>query len=244
MMQSQVADRQSRVATPRSPGRRPTLDSGLRNRDPRLDVYAVSLPARVYTGDFYFTSQQTDRYWIALGDVAGKGIHAAVFMAMIHEELERLSSETDGPAELIASLNRTLAAHMPANRFVTAAVASLDRSGALEIVNAGHPPVLLRSEAGEIHPIPATGPVLGVFSSATWKSRRVQMQPNDSVLFFTDGLLEAESADGTEFGLERAVRSFAATSIPDAATAGRALLREVEPFLRTDDLTLVLLRRR
>lgn len=212
-------------------------------RHSELDIYAVSLPARAFTGDFYFISRQSERTWIAVGDVAGKGLHAAVFMAMIHEELERLSARAEGPAELAATLNATLAAHLPDNRFVTAAVATIDPTGWLEIVNAGHCPVLIRRE-NEIKTVSATGPVLGVFTSPSWKTRRLLMQPRDSVLLFTDGLLEAQSQDGSEFGLERATTSFASAPDHDATAAGKALLREVEPFRRHDDLTLVLLRRR
>lgn len=210
---------------------------------PDLDIYAISLPARAFTGDFYFVSRQRDRTWIALGDVAGKGIHAAVFMAMIHEELERLSAQAEGAAALTAALNATLATHLPHNRFATAAVASIDGNGWLDIVNAGHCPVLFR-RGDEIQTWNATGPVLGVFSNPSWKTRRLLLQPEDLMLLFTDGLLEAQSRDGSEFGLEETVRSFANASRDHAAAAGKALLEDLAPFRRHDDLTMMLLRKR
>src|SRR2546430_11080071 len=100
---------------------------GPRNREtpqPRYDVHAISLPARTFTGDFWFTHFAGDRLWFALGDVAGKGLPAAIVMAMIQEELEhRITSCARAgcdPATTMKRLHQFLKPLLPPNPFATA----------------------------------------------------------------------------------------------------------------------------
>src|SRR4030081_584857 len=111
---------------------------------PIADVHAFSKAARTFTGDFYITHRDSDRLWFVLGDVAGKGLPAAVIMAMIQEELEHriTSCATAGcdPATTMHRLDAFLKPLLPSNRFATAVIGWLDDDGSLTIVNAGHCP--------------------------------------------------------------------------------------------------------
>jgi serine phosphatase RsbU (regulator of sigma subunit) len=115
------------------------------------DVHAVSIPARTFTGDFWFTRRTDDRLWFALGDVAGKGLNAALVMAMIQEELEqRIKSCARAgcnPATTMQRLHGFLRPLLPRNRFATVAIGWLRDDGLLTIVNGGHcPPLVLRAD--------------------------------------------------------------------------------------------------
>src|SRR5688572_8500495 len=102
-------------------------------------VLAVSRPARTFTGDFYVTHRTDERLWLALGDVAGKGLPAAIVMAMIQEELEHriaACAETRcNPATTMGRLHEFLEPLLPSNRFATAVIATLRDDGELTIAN-------------------------------------------------------------------------------------------------------------
>ena len=213
---------------------------------PSFDVYATSIPAGIYTGDFYYYSEVPEAFRLAVGDVAGKGIHAAVFMAMIHEELERLTDCGASTRELTESLNRLLRDQMPRNRFATMAVACIDPLGNATIVNAGHCPVLVRRNSGIVDVIHSHGPALAFFDSSSWRGEGIQLAPGESLLFYTDGLLEARSRQGEEFGLERIIAAYAGASTAVARDTVQTVIRSADEFsggTRQDDLTVLSVRR-
>jgi serine phosphatase RsbU (regulator of sigma subunit) len=148
---------------------------------PHINVHAISLPARTFTGDFWFTHRTAGRLWFALGDVAGKGLPAAVVMAMIQEELEHriTSCATAGcdPATTMTRLHSFLKPLLPSNRFATAVIGCLRDDGSLMVVNAGHcPPMIVRAD-GRIEEIDSTGPVVGIIPSSRWHSTTVALSP-------------------------------------------------------------------
>jgi sigma-B regulation protein RsbU (phosphoserine phosphatase) len=198
---------------------------------------AVSRPARTFTGDFYFTHRHDDRTWIALGDVAGKGLPAAIVMAMIQEELEQLiascaSAECD-PARTAARLHEFLAPLLPRNRFATAVIAWLRDDGFLTVANAGHcPPLILRRD-GTIDELPSTGPILGVLPHAQWQSVSTQLEEGETLVLYSDGVTEALH-DGDELGVP-GLRAMLARGVPP---------EEIVELLETcDDVTMVVVRR-
>ena len=132
-----------------------------------FEAYAYSKPARTFTGDFYLTHHDTDRLWFVLGDVAGKGLNAAVIMAMIQEELEhRIASCATtkcDPSTTMQRLHEFLHPLMPRNRFATVVIGTLRDDGMLTIANAGHCPPLIVSNAA---------PIAMALGDATDESRR------------------------------------------------------------------------
>lgn len=137
---------------------------------PQFDVHAISIPAKTFTGDFWFTHRAADRLWFALGDVAGKGLPAALVMAMIQEELERRIAPCAragcDPATTMQRLHEFLKPLLPSNRFATAVIGWLGDDGTMTLVNAGHcPPMLVRAD-GRIEEIDSTGPVVGIMAAS------------------------------------------------------------------------------
>jgi serine phosphatase RsbU (regulator of sigma subunit) len=209
----------------------------LRGLTQGVTVEAISRPARTFTGDFYVTHRHGNRLWIALGDVAGKGLPAAIVMAMIQEELEHriascASAECD-PARTAHRLHEFLAPLLPRNRFATAVIAWLDDDGTLTIVNAGHPPPLLVRGDGTIEEIGSTGPLLGVLPNAQWTSRTLRLESGDALVLYSDGVSEAE-ANGEELGVS-GLRALLARSTSPAAI--------IESLTTNDDLTIVVARK-
>jgi serine phosphatase RsbU (regulator of sigma subunit) len=219
----------------------PTVRSGLTAKRSlsSITMEAVSRPARTFTGDFYFTHRAEDRVWLALGDVAGKGLPAAIVMAMIQEELEHLvvscAATACDPAKTITRLHEFLLPLMPRNRFATAVIGTLAEDGTLVIANAGHcPPLVLRAD-GSIEEIGSTGPILGILPVARWRTFTTRLEEGDALVLYSDGVTES-SRDGDELGvcgLRKLIR--------EVGSAPEALLRELQGV--GDDVTVVTVRR-
>ncbi len=214
-----------------------------------FDLHAISIPAGSFTGDFYFTRQFDHELWIALGDVAGKGLEAAIFMAMIHEELEAridsCSRHGCDPSTTISRLDSVLRQTLPVNRFATAVVARLRDDGTLLLSNAGHcPPLLLRAN-GSIEELASTGPALGILSQPAWRTTSTHLRKGDALFLYSDGLIEAQSADEEELGLQCArsvLQSLANSSARGIAGTFRDLVARHSRGNRYDDLTLLAVR--
>jgi serine phosphatase RsbU (regulator of sigma subunit) len=201
-----------------------------------IDVRAISRPARTFTGDFYFTHRHEDRTWLALGDVAGKGLPAAVVMAMIQEELEQriascASAECD-PARTAARLHEFLAPLLPRNRFATAVIAWLRDDGVLTLVNAGHCPPLIVRRDGTIEELGSTGPILGVLPLPCWHSTTTRLEDGDTLVLYSDGVTEA-IVDGEELGVHGLRTLLANGASPESV---------LETLRTCDDVTLVVVR--
>jgi sigma-B regulation protein RsbU (phosphoserine phosphatase) len=213
-----------------------------------FDVHAISVPARMFTGDFWFTHRTADRLWFALGDVAGKGLPAALVMAMIQEELERriASCARAGcdPATTMQRLHEFLKPLLPSNRFATAVIGWLRNDGTMTIVNGGHcPPMLVRAN-GRIEEIDSTGPVVGIMNSSRWMSARFTLNAGDRLILYSDGVIEAASPEGAEFGVDGIVQALSAfASSRDVAAAIHEAVSRHTAGARYDDLTLLVIGR-
>jgi serine phosphatase RsbU (regulator of sigma subunit) len=202
-------------------------------------IEAISRPARTFTGDFYFTHRADDRLWLAHGDVAGKGLPAAIVMAMIQEELEErviACAETAcDPSRTLQKLHDFLLPLMPRNRFATAVVAHLHDNGTLTVANGGHcPPLIVRND-GSIEQIPSTGPLLGILPKASWRSFTTYLERGETLILYSDGVTES-TIDCEELGVQglRAV-------VGRVGASADAILREIG--MTSDDVTLVTVRR-
>ena len=216
-------------------------------RYPLSDVFAFSRAARTFTGDFYFTHREHDLLWFTLGDVSGKGLPAAVVMAMIQEELEHritscASAQCD-PSTTMMRLHTFLRPLMESRKFATVVIGNLRDDGLLTIANAGHPSPLIARRDGSIEPIDSTGPVAGLLPNSRWCSSQKRISRGESLLLFSDGLLEARMADGDEFGSDRIAAALGRTARDsrDARSIVNGVLaqaREHEVAF-DDDLTLL-----
>lgn len=216
-----------------------------------VDFHAVSRPARAFTGDFYFTHRHGRTLWVVIGDVAGKGIEAAVVMAMIQEELENsivaCAMESSDPATTMMRLDLFLRRILPSNKFATVAIAQIHDDGSLVVVNGGHCPLLIARRDGSMESIESTGPVVGLLPNGRWTSVSLRFHRGDTLLAYTDGVTEARSDSDEEFGVECLRRVFAHAAkqkrATDIATTITAAVSSHAGGRRDDDLTVIVARR-
>ncbi len=215
-------------------------------------VCGVTRPANTVGGDFYDVIPLADgRLVIAIGDVAGKGSPAALLMALLLAMLRTLVDEGLEAARLMERLNAQVAKHSPASRFITLFFGLYTpATGALQYVNAGHLPPLVRRADGSFERISGhtgSGLALGMFDRATYATSEVTIAPGDVLVMYTDGITEAENNAGQAFedaGLEQVV---SAAWTEDAQQIGRGILTAVEQYAQdvrlVDDLTALVLKR-
>jgi len=211
-------------------------------------VHACSktMPCYEIGGDYldYFPLKE-GRFFFALGDVAGKGISAALLASKVQGILSAQSFLDSPLSAIISDLNRNLTERGIDNRFVTFFFGILDPEGNCSYVNAGHDPPILVNPDGSLRELTDGGTVLGLFPEAQYESHTVMLQPGDHLVLFTDGVVEALNAAGEEFGKERLcalLRGKARATAPELLSG----LREaVESFAsdtpQHDDITIMVL---
>jgi serine phosphatase RsbU (regulator of sigma subunit) len=218
-------------------------------RAPGIEAFGMTRPANTVGGDFYDILPLADgRLLLTLGDVAGKGSPAALLMALLIAMLRTLVDEGLRGAELVARLNVQIARYAPRSRFVTLFLAELDSStGTLIYVNAGQNPPLLRRRSGSYERLRAGGMALGMFEHATYSAGRVDLDPGDVLVMYSDGITEAEDAQEQPF--DEAGVQFVADSSEwaSAKELGWATFAAVDAHRQDrkllDDLTVLVARR-
>jgi sigma-B regulation protein RsbU (phosphoserine phosphatase) len=200
-------------------------------------------PAGAVAGDWFdFMDLGEDRYGIALADVSGKGMPAALLMSATRSILRSLAKLHPSPGETLLHLNQTLAEDFPQGKFVTMIYAVLNaRSREITVASAGHlRPLLINGECRFLDV--DTGLPLGLGASS-YPEHKIELKPGTKLLFYTDGITEAMNRDEEEYGPARLIEHF---HQPDACIEG--LIEEVQRFGhgsdRTDDATAVLIRSR
>ena len=213
------------------------------------ELQGISFPCYEIGGDYYDFIQRDDgRLVIALGDVSGKGTAAALLMSSLHAAVHAQSGSHNSLVATISAVNRYLADNIPANRFVTLFYAELDpQSGALAFLNAGHNPPLIIHSAGTVEQLASGGLPLGIKPDAEYREGRTQLQPGDVLVIYSDGVTEAVSPTGEEFGPTR-LYEVVSRNI-DASAAGirdrieSSLTKFAQGTSAADDITLVIVKR-
>jgi len=216
---------------------------------PGYELQGISFPCYEIGGDYYDFIQRDDgRLVVALGDVSGKGTAAALLMSSLHAAIHAQASSHDSLVDTICAVNRYLADNIPANRFVTLFCAELDPdSGALSFLNAGHNPPLIIHSAGTVEQLASGGLPLGIKADADYREGRTQLQHGDVLVIYSDGVTEATSPTGEEFGPTR-LYEVVSRNI-DASAAGirdrieSALTKFAQGTRAADDITLVIVKR-
>jgi phosphoserine phosphatase RsbU/P len=171
-----------------------------------LQLAAICKPARTVSGDYYdFIRLDPDRVAIALADISGKGIFAALLMASVQAALRSMTS-TDGSrstAELVSRLNHHLFINTSDDRYATFFYAVYDaRNGVLTYTNAGHLAPFFVCD-GRVQQLDEGGTVVGLFENAPYSQGTLRVAPGSVLVAFSDGLTEPENVYGEEFGMER-----------------------------------------
>src|SRR6266446_6619664 len=213
------------------------------------ELQGISFPCYEIGGDYYdFIKRDDGRLVIALGDVSGKGTAAALLMSSLHAAIHAQTGSHDTLVETISAVNRYLADNIPPNRFVTLFYAELDpESGALSFLNAGHNPPLIVHAAGTVEKLASGGLPLGIKRDAEYREGRTQLQLGDVLVIYSDGVTEAASPTGEEFGPTRLYEVVSRNV--DASAAGirdrieSALTKFSQGTQAADDITLVICKR-
>lgn len=212
-----------------------------------IALAAHCLPAREVGGDFFDCFALGGRRAIAvmIGDASGKSVAGALLMAMARSVGRAEAIDHEEPALVLRETNRSMAHDVPRGTFVALCYATIDPAGRMAVANAGQlTPVLIRT-SGDIEYLYPPGPTLplGIQPDMAYEALTVDLAPGDTVLFFTDGLVEAHNASGELFGFERldAILSTCATLSPQALID--RIIAEVQTFMgnvaQHDDMTLV-----
>jgi serine phosphatase RsbU (regulator of sigma subunit)/pSer/pThr/pTyr-binding forkhead associated (FHA) protein len=206
-------------------------------------------PAQAVGGDLYdFVALGDGRLAVAVGDVSGKGVAAALFAAKVMSDIRYQAAGVNDPAALLRGLNQTLAARDCEGMFVTLAIAVIDsRTRRLTVAGAGHPLPIVRDSAGQVTTIGKTGDApLGVDAGSRFAQHEYEFEPGDAVLMYTDGVVEALSGTNELFGHERLCDTIAGGSA-DPARLVREVAESVDVFAgeqpQSDDLTVVCFQR-
>ncbi len=219
---------------------------------PRIAGYQIfgrNLPSRQVGGDYFDVIQiNREQIAVAIGDVTGKSVPAALLMANLQSALRIMIGETLPLTHIVARLNRLIYQNTEADKFITFFLGVLNtRSHAFTYVNAGHNyPILYREGRVDRH-LQVGGIILGVLEDAVYEQETLVLQPGDILLAYTDGVTEATDAAGKEVGetlLETFLKKHAALALPALLDA---IIQEVQQFSggvhQQDDITLIGIKR-
>jgi sigma-B regulation protein RsbU (phosphoserine phosphatase) len=211
---------------------------------------AASIPCRSIGGDFYdYVDLPAGALGFALGDVAGKGPPAALLSAMMQGMFAAQAASSDSPSQTISRVNLALYRRGIESRFVTLMYGTIGPDGSLTYCNAGHNPPLVISRGGGtpvVRRLECGGPIVGLFEAASYDQETFALTPGDWLIVFSDGVSEAMSAIGDEYGEERIVECVEKSMTLEPRQLLEALFADVRDFTRgaaqSDDITAMVLR--
>jgi serine phosphatase RsbU (regulator of sigma subunit) len=232
------------------------MQSSLLPRDPPelpgWQLAATLMPARETSGDFYdFIPLPNGKTGIVIGDVADKGMGAALYMALSRTLIRTYAAEHHTRPDLVLkAVNGRMLMDTRASLFVTVFYGILDPiAGTLAYCNAGHnPPYLLSGrDRGSIQELGRTGMPLGIYEDVTWQQGAVPVIPGDVLVLYTDGIPEAQDRQGAFFGQERLLEVARANVGLSARDMRDVLIAQVHEFVgdvpQFDDITLMVVAR-
>jgi phosphoserine phosphatase RsbU/P len=215
----------------------------------RLDLHATMRPARNVGGDFYdFFALPGGRLGLVVGDVSGKGVPAALFMAMARTLLKAVALRGAEPGDCLTEVNATFCRDHAAEMFATLFYASLDpATGAMLFACGGHPAPVRLTAAGEAAPVPvARDTVVGMLEGLRYQTRRTELAPGDALLLYSDGVTEALNPARQPFGQARLAAYLRANAGRPARELVEGLVEAVQAFAAgappSDDLTALAVR--
>jgi serine phosphatase RsbU (regulator of sigma subunit) len=217
-------------------------------RQGSLQFASEVFAARFLSGDFTTFLKSGSNVLMAHGDIAGKGVAAGMWFTNLAGLLQRYGDPYSDPARIAAEINRHLCYLRPVAPFATAFLARIDCNfGDLTYCNAGHfPPILLRPD-GRTELLERGGPLLGAIEGADFELGEVFLEPGDTLVAYSDGVLECRNASEEEFGLDRILAALRNAKSPSAHATLMMLLATLQDFANgsplCDDVSLTVIRR-
>jgi sigma-B regulation protein RsbU (phosphoserine phosphatase) len=221
---------------------------------PGLAIAYATRPANTVAGDYYDVfprpgrSNEDNRVVLAVADVAGKSIPAAMLMATFQASLKTLSTAQVALPELAANMNRYACSNSQGGlRFTTAFLAEYDPvRRTVDYINAGHNNPILRRAGGQIERLDVGGLPFGIMPDVKFDSATITLAPGDWLIIFTDGVVEAENAQQSEYGEARLLAAIDAGTSVEPSELLQRIMAEVDRFVGTtpqhDDVTCMLLK--
>jgi sigma-B regulation protein RsbU (phosphoserine phosphatase) len=217
----------------------------------KVDIYASMGAAKDIGGDFYdFFRIDDDHIALVIADVCGKGIPAALFMAVSRTIIRSKGMQGGSAAACMTESNRLLAAYSVDNMFVTVFYAIYNtKTGLVNYCNAGHnPPHILRQDGTVIELPMSKNTIVGVFGDLQFQEDTVQLEKGDTIVMFTDGVTEATDTENKEFGTERLNSILGQQTNANCQQIIEAVKTGIREFVRgaeqSDDITMLVVKRK
>ena len=213
------------------------------------DLAGHNAPCRTVGGDYYdFIPYPDGRLALVLGDVAGKGMAAAMLMSNLQAKVRLLTEDPPELSAMMERLDRSISANCPANRFITLFMCVLDpATGAFTYCNAGHNPALVIRASGEVETLEALGTVLGILPELGYTEQPQQVRPGDMLAIYSDGVTEAPGEHGEEFGEQRLTNLLISRRDEPAVEIVQSVIEAIASWcpseIAEDDITLLVARR-
>jgi sigma-B regulation protein RsbU (phosphoserine phosphatase) len=211
-----------------------------------FSIHALLKPAREVGGDFYdFFFINPDEICLVVGDVSGKGVPAALFMAVTKTMIKTRAMDDPSPASIVTRVNDEMSEDNPSSMFVTLFFAICNvRTGECRYTNAGHNPPYIQRQAGNREVLDQRhGPIIGALEGLAYKEDHVQLQKGDQLLIFTDGVTEAMDPHGALYTEARLEAFLENTAFDTVESLIKGSLDTVEKFAaeadQADDITLL-----
>jgi sigma-B regulation protein RsbU (phosphoserine phosphatase) len=213
------------------------------------DIWLYTEPANDVGGDLVdYLYLGENKLAVALGDVAGKGLPAALFMAKLQATVRAVAPTIKSLSDLAAEINRIFWRDKLPNRFASLLYAEIEGgSGTLKLINAGHlPPAIVdRNEVGFF--AEAGDTAIGLVESATYQERTIELEPGETLVIYSDGVTEARNEEGAFFGEGRLATALEQVLGRSASEVGRGVVNAVDNFVGSarpsDDLSIIVLRK-
>lgn len=213
---------------------------------PDIDIYASMTPAKEMCGDLYDFFVRNDQLYFCIGDVSGKGVPAALFMTVTKNLFRAYASDESAPDHIVSQMNHNLTEDNKSHMFVTLFVGILDlTSGLLRYCNAGHEDPIIVNRETRLLPINHIFPV-GAVADTPYQMQTIVIEPQTTILLYTDGVTEAMTADKKMFGRQQILDEIN-RAIQTGQVAPKALIERMTAAVQTfvgdteqsDDLTML-----
>ncbi|THE10611.1 serine/threonine-protein phosphatase [Bacillus timonensis] len=224
-------------------GKTPCIEGG--------EVSGSSVPARLIGGDYFdFYPLVNGNLRIVIGDVMGKGIPAAMLMILTRGAFRSAAESTQSPGETLTAMNQAIYEDLRTLKsFVTLFCADWNpKTSVLTYANAGHnPPLLIKSMKNKIEELPkAKGIMVGGLPNQVYQELSIKLEEDDTVFFYTDGIVEAQNKDGEQYKLERLSQILLQNKDQGVGEIEKRVMNSVKEFTQgvpqKDDITMVLLK--
>ena len=207
-------------------------------------VYANLIPAREVGGDFYdFFFIDDDRFCFVIGDVSGKGVPAALFMAVTKTLIKSRTSSDCSTASILSHVNKEMSSDNKSSMFVTVFACIMNiRTGELVYTNAGHNPPFIKRENNTLERLGTLhGPIIGAVEDLTYKESKTTLSSGETILLYTDGVTEAMDSANNLFTEERLINYFSTTKSESVESIVNSVVEVVKKFEgeadQADDIT-------